>query len=162
MAGRPLWAPWRIEYVGADRTDPCPLCLAASGDGQEGKLVIDRGRRCLTMLNAFPYASGHLMTLPLRHVGALEALESDELTELMSLAQRAVRALREVMRPHGFNLGVNLGTAAGAGIDEHLHLHVVPRWEGDTNFMPLLADTRVLPEALDATRKRLAAAIAEV
>jgi ATP adenylyltransferase len=111
------------------------------------------------MLNAFPYAGGHLMVAPYRHVGDLEACEPDELQDLIALAQRAIRALREVAAPHGFNVGLNLGKVAGAGFGDHLHLHVVPRWEGDTNFMPVLADTRVISEALAATQAALAEAL---
>ena len=114
------------------------------------------------MLNAFPYAPGHVMVAPSRHVAALEDLNEDELLDLMRLAQRAVLAQKAAMSPDGFNTGLNLGKVAGAGIEEHLHLHVVPRWSGDTNFMPLLADTPVVPQALEATRDALAAALKEL
>jgi len=120
-------------------------------------MVIARGERCLVLLNRFPYASGHLMVLPTRHVGDFTALDADELTETMQLAQHSVRILTDVMAPSGFNIGLNVGQAAGAGIDEHLHLHVVPRWPGDTNFMPVLNHTNVLPQALAATRDELVA-----
>jgi diadenosine tetraphosphate (Ap4A) HIT family hydrolase len=111
------------------------------------------------MLNAYPYASGHVMVVPYRHIADLEELTADELGEVMVLARRAVTALRDTMAPHGFNIGLHLGAAAGAGVAEHLHLHVVPRWEGDTNFMPVIGNTRVVPEALDATRSSIAAAL---
>ena len=121
----------------------------------EHSLVVDRGSRCLTMLNAFPYASGHVMVTPRRHVGQLDELEDAEAAELMSMSQRAIVALRRLMTPAGFNVGLNLGEAAGAGFRDHLHLHVVPRWTGDTNFMPVIAGVNVLPEALAATAEAL-------
>ncbi|HWE10962.1 MAG TPA: HIT domain-containing protein [Solirubrobacteraceae bacterium] len=162
MSKHPLWAPWRIEYVTGEKSGECIFCAAARGEGADGGLVLDRGRQCFAMLNSFPYASGHTMVVPYRHVGDLLSLGQEELGEIMQLAQRIVRALTAVMSPEGFNIGLNLGEAAGAGIAEHLHLHVVPRWAGDTNFMPVLAETNVLPQALEATRDALAAALAEV
>ncbi len=122
--------------------------------------MIERGARCLTLLNAFPYTPGHVMVAPHRHVASLEELDDDELLGLMKLASNAVGALREAMTPAGYNVGLNLGAVAGAGIADHLHLHVVPRWQGDTSFMPLLAGTHVIPQALDATRGVLLAALA--
>jgi ATP adenylyltransferase len=162
MEDRPLWAPWRIEYIKGPKPDACIFCAAVAANDDADARVIDRGERCLTMLNAFPYASGHVMVAPHRHVGDLDACEPGELGELMALSQRAIRALREVVSPDGFNVGLNLGKVAGAGVDDHLHLHVVPRWQGDTNFMPVLADTHVVPEALDATRAMLAEAVARL
>jgi ATP adenylyltransferase len=161
-AGRPLWAPWRLEYVRADKSGRCPFCDAAAQGDDRRSLVVERGVRCVTMLNAYPYASGHVMVLPRRHVAQLQELDAEEVGELMQLTQRAIRALSEAMAPHGFNVGLNLGEAAGAGVADHLHQHVVPRWSGDTNFMPVIADTRVLPEALEATRARLAAVLARL
>jgi|SRR5438132_2122549 len=161
MDERPLWAPWRIEYVERPRADECIFCSAAQG-GKHRWAVIDRGERCFTMLNAYPYTSGHVMVAPYRHVGGLPELDDAELLELMRLARRAIAAQTEAMSPDGFNAGLNLGTVAGAGIADHLHLHVVPRWEGDTNFMPVIAGTRVLPQALEATREALLAALERV
>ena len=135
------------------------FCVASNRPEPDASLVIERGERCLTMLNAFPYASGHLMVAPHRHVDQLDELTEAESHELMQLTRRAIAALRAVMSPGGFNVGLNLGEVAGAGIADHLHLHIVPRWQGDTNFMPLLADTRVMPQALDATRNALIGAI---
>lgn len=153
-----LWAPWRLEYVqAADEQPGCVFCLARDGDDEE-RLVVARGERALVLLNKFPYASGHLLVAPLRHVGELGALEDGEALELHRLATRGVEALTGEYAPDGFNLGWNLGRAAGAGIVDHVHLHVVPRWSGDTNFMPVLADVRVLPEHLTESRRRLAAA----
>jgi ATP adenylyltransferase len=154
MSERPLWAPWRIEYITAPKSEGCVFCNPAPSH------VIERGERCFVLLNAFPYAPGHLMVAPSRHVAELQQLEDPELLELMRLARRAVAALGAAMGPDGFNLGANLGEVAGAGIAGHLHLHVVPRWLGDTNFMPLLADTHVIPQALEATRAVLLEALA--
>lgn len=159
MGERPLWAPWRIEYITGPKRGECIFCLPASSDADEDNLVVRRGQSSLVMLNRFPYAPGHLMVAPYRHVAELDELSAAESSELMALAKDAVAALRELMTPQGFNLGLNLGAVAGAGIAEHLHLHVVPRWEGDTNFMPLLADTHVIPQALEVTREALAAAL---
>lgn len=156
MTQRPLWAPWRLDYVRRNQSQTgCPFCVGAAGEDE--RLVIARGAHCFVMLNRFPYASGHLMVLPARHVGDLDLLDHDEMTEAMAFVQHSVRALKKVMSPNGFNVGLNLGQAAGAGIDEHIHLHVVPRWLGDINFMPMLAGTHVLPQALAASRDELVA-----
>lgn len=162
VSERPIWAPWRIEYITGEKPAGCVFCAAARGEGDDSARVLERGRRCFAMLNAFPYASGHTMLVPYRHVADLLALDQDELDDLLHLTRRSVRALTAVMSPEGFNVGLNLGEAAGAGIAEHLHMHVVPRWAGDTNFMPVLADTHVLPQALDAARDALTAALAEL
>jgi ATP adenylyltransferase len=153
MTERPLWAPWRIEYITGPKGDQCIFC-----DPDPAHLV-ERGERCVTILNAYPYAPGHVMVAPLRHVGELDELEDPELLELMQRAKRAIAAQRKAMNPEGFNVGLNLGTVAGAGIADHLHLHVVPRWEGDTNFMPMLAETRVISQALEETRNVLVEAL---
>ncbi len=160
MSNRPLWAPWRIDYITGEKSPGCVFCAAAAGEGDDAALVLERGQRCFTMLNAFPYTSGHAMVLPYRHVADLLDLEEDELAEMMSLTRRSQRALTSLMSPQGFNIGLNIGEAAGAGIAEHVHLHIVPRWSGDTNFMPVLADTHVVPEALEATRDAVTAALA--
>jgi ATP adenylyltransferase len=153
---KPLWAPWRLEYIQqADELDRCIFCEP------EEELVVARSERALVVLNKFPYASGHLMVAPLRHTGEFGSLDEDEAAAVHALAARGIEALRTVYAPDGFNLGWNLGRVAGAGIEDHVHLHVVPRWNGDTNFMPVLADVKVLPEHLLETRRRLAAAWAE-
>jgi ATP adenylyltransferase len=145
-----LWAPWRLKYVQGDRGEQgCVFCLAAEPGDDEARYVLQRGEHAFTMLNAFPYNSGHLMVSPRRHVGSLEDLDDAELLELMRLTQRALRAVRAEYRPDGFNLGVNEGTIAGAGFADHVHLHVVPRWAADNNFMAVTADTRVLPQSLE-------------
>ena len=161
MSERPLWAPWRIEYITRPAEGACIFCAIADGQDRD-EVLLERGDRCFTLLNAFPYASGHVMVAPYRHVGGLGELDDEELLELMQLTRRAMQALSEVMSPDGFNAGLNLGVEAGAGIADHLHMHVVPRWQGDTNFMPVLAGTRVVPQALAATREALVAALGRV
>jgi ATP adenylyltransferase len=155
---RQLWAPWRLEYVErADEETGCLFCRAASGPDEE-LLVVHRGRDAFVLLNRFPYSSGHVMVAPQRHVGDLGDLSDDEVLELHRLASQGLGALSATYGPHGYNLGWNLGRIAGAGVVDHVHLHVVPRWAGDTNFMPVLADVKVIPEHLVETRRRLAEA----
>jgi ATP adenylyltransferase len=155
---RRLWAPWRLEYIqAADEQEGCFFCRAASGDDDEG-LVVRRGEHAFVLLNRYPYASGHLMVAPFRHEGEFGELAAEEALEIHRLAASGLGALAESMGPQGFNVGWNLGRIAGAGVVGHVHLHVVPRWAGDTNFMPVLADVKVLPEALGDTRRKLAAA----
>ena len=144
----------------ADSISGCIFCAAASGD--EASLTVGGSERAFALLNRYPYTSGHTMVAPRAHVGDLAALDAGTLAEMMALAQRVVRALQQVYAPHGFNLGLNLGEAAGAGITDHLHLHVVPRWRGDTNFMSVNADVRVLPENLAETQAKLAEALEAV
>ena len=155
---KPLWAPWRLEYVThADELPGCPLCAEAVGEVEES-LVVQRGSTAFALLNKFPYSSGHLLVAPHVHTGELAELGDETALEIHRLALAAIEALRATYRPAGFNLGWNLGRAAGAGIVDHVHLHVVPRWAGDTSFMPVLGDAKVLPEHLLATRERLQAA----
>jgi ATP adenylyltransferase len=151
-----LWAPWRLEYVGgADEQEGCIFCRAVAGDDEDG-FVLHRGREAFALLNRFPYASGHLMVAPYRHVGEFSELGEGEALEVHRLASQGMGALAQSYGPQGFNLGWNLGRIAGAGVTDHVHLHVVPRWAGDTNFMPVLADVKVLPEHLVETRRKLA------
>jgi ATP adenylyltransferase len=151
-----LWAPWRLEYIKrADEETGCVFCRAASLEDEEG-LVVHRGEHAFVLMNKFPYSSGHLMVASYRHVGEFAELTDEEALEVHRLAASGIAALAEVYGPQGYNLGWNLGRIAGAGIVDHVHLHVVPRWAGDTNFMPVLADIKVLPEHLIETRKRLA------
>lgn len=146
-----------MSYVSgaAGRQEGCFLCAAGAADNDRAALVLCRRPRAFLLLNAFPYTPGHLMVALARHTGPLEEATLEELTEIMALVQSAIRALNTVYRPDGFNVGVNQGRVAGAGVEEHLHIHVVPRWNGDTNFMPVLGDVRVLPEALETTYDRL-------
>jgi ATP adenylyltransferase len=157
---KPLWAPWRLEYiVQADELQGCVFCAEGAGELPEAEsLLVHRGETAAAILNKYPYSSGHLMAAPLRHVGALAELSAEEALELHRLSVAGIDALTAVYAPDGFNLGWNLGRVAGAGIVDHVHLHVVPRWSGDTNFMPVLADVKVLPEHLLETRDRLRAA----
>ena len=158
-----LHAPWRIEYILSPkppRSDASLFTQIAQSGDDEGHLVVARERTCFALLNRYPYNGGHLMVVPYKQVSELSGLTDDELTGLMQLTRRCVEALTRLMKPDGFNIGMNVGRSAGAGIEEHLHLHIVPRWNGDTNFMPVLADTKVLPEALADTAARLRAALA--
>jgi ATP adenylyltransferase len=145
-----------MRYVQGDRKDEgCIFCLAAASGNDEARLVLHRGERCLVILNAFPYNSGHLMVSPHRHTPSIENLDGGELLEFMTLTQRTLRAVRAEYSPDGFNLGVNEGEIAGAGFAGHVHLHVVPRWAADNNFMPVTADTRVLPQSLQDSYSQL-------
>lgn len=152
-----LWAPWRVEYFKTGAT-PDFLLHAAQATEDAPHLVVARRKSTFLIMNRYPYAVGHMMVVPYRKVADLAALTDVEKLELWELAEHAQRLLREVVRAQGFNIGLNLGKCAGAGVVEHLHLHVVPRWEGDNNFMPVLTDTRILPEALDALYQKLIAA----
>lgn len=153
-----LFAPWRFSYVsGAAHSSHCIFCLAANG-GRE-TLTVARGERVFAVLNRYPYTAGHLMVAPKAHGGDLASLDRETLTELMEMAQSLLRALDRVYRPHGYNLGFNLGEAAGAGIVDHLHLHIVPRFRGDTNFMTTNAAVRVVPEDLEQTWSKITQAL---
>jgi ATP adenylyltransferase len=153
---KPLWAPWRLEYIQqADEVEGCVFCAEAAGDLGDESLLVHRGSCAIAILNKYPYSSGHLMAAPVRHVGSFSELSDEEALEVHALARSGIAALGQVYGPDGFNLGWNLGRVAGAGIADHVHLHVVPRWSGDTNFMPVLADLKVIPEHLLETRERL-------
>ncbi len=153
-----IWAPWRMTYIRRHRKPAgCIFCRAARQRRDAANLLLHRGRLGFVLMNLYPYNSGHLLVAPYSHVDSLEALTADESLELIRLTTLSLRALREEVRPEGFNLGINLGRVSGAGIEAHLHLHVVPRWNGDTNFMPLFSETRVIPEHLRTTYNRLAA-----
>jgi ATP adenylyltransferase len=157
-----LWTPHRMVYIKGenkpphdDAGDDCPFC-AAPNRSDEDALIVARGTHVYAVLNLYPYASGHLMSVPYRHVADYPDLDADETRELAEFTQRAMQVLRAVMAPHGFNLGINQGQVAGAGIAAHLHQHIVPRWGGDTNFMPIVGRTRVLPELLADARRAIA------
>ncbi len=160
-----LWAPWRGEYVKSAQNqdaEGCIFCdLPAKGD-DEAALILARSEKSFAILNAYPYNSGHLMIAPFRHVGNVEDLENEELLDSQKLLQTAIKALKEAMQPEGFNVGMNLGRVAGTGVPDHLHWHVVPRWNGDTNFMPVVAHNKVLPELLDETYSKLFSAIGRI
>jgi ATP adenylyltransferase len=151
-----LWTPWRLDYV-TEASVPLPGCIfcAAVAGPEPDPLVVFRGRTAFVILNKFPYNNGHLMVVPQRHIGRLVDLTAEELAEFATLTQSAERVLTDIYRPHGFNMGLNLGRSAGAGVLDHVHMHVVPRWNGDTNFMAVVGETRVLPEELPATAARV-------
>ena len=153
---RPLWAPWRIEYILSEKEDECFLCRMFTEPNDRENLVLFRGETCAVIMNRFPYNSGHLMIAPTRHIAGMEDLTDEESLEMNRLTTRSIKVLSEVMNPEGFNIGTNLGRAAGAGLEDHLHRHLVPRWVGDTNFMPVMSDTHVVPAALQATCDLLA------
>ena len=150
MVGERIWAPWRFAYVkDAAKNETCVFCDAPAAGDDEGKLIVHRGERSFVILNLYPYTDGHLMVSPFEHVARLQDVAAETLVEMLALAQRAMRRLDEAYEPQGYNVGFNQGRVAGAGVDGHIHLHVVPRWAGDTNFMPVLADTRVMPQTLE-------------
>jgi ATP adenylyltransferase len=160
-----LWAPWRMEYVEGPKStggEGCIFCEKPAADASEdaGNLIVFRGDTCFVILNSFPYNNGHLMVVPYRHVDRLDGLDDAELAELGQLTARCVSVLDGAYGPDGYNVGINLGAAGGAGIAGHLHQHIVPRWRGDTNFMPVVADTRVLPEALSRSFDKIAGGFA--
>ena len=153
-----LWSPWRLDYVtGVAKAprDDCVFCSARARSEPES-LIVTRGQACFVVLNLYPYNNGHVMVVPNRHIGSLAEASRPELAELMTMTRRAEMALTEAYRPHGMNMGINLGRPAGAGVPGHLHMHVVPRWDGDTNFMTVVGSTRVVPEVPSQTLKRLA------
>ena len=154
-----LWSPWRLEYLTAPKAEGCIFCHAAESDNDRENLVLLRGERAFLILNRFPYNNGHFMAVPYNHVPSLEDLDAPTLTEIMLLLNRGMAALRALMHPHGFNVGANLGQVAGAGVEDHVHLHVVPRWAGDTNFMPVIGDMRVVPQTWMQTYDDLKAAL---
>lgn len=155
-----MWAPWRMAYVSAEHDlefegPRCVFCdLPAQGDDARA-LILARGQHCFVIMNAYPYASGHLMVVPYSHLDRLTDMPQEAVAEMMDLARTAQEVLSEAMHPHGYNLGMNQGSAAGAGIADHLHLHLVPRWSGDTNFMPVTGDVRVMPQSLEETYEML-------
>jgi len=153
-----LWAPWRMKYitgVADKKNEGCIFCDKPKRKTDKANYILCRGKKAFVMMNIFPYNNGHLMIAPYRHGGDFIQLNDEELLEMMHLAQACQRTMNKVMKPQGFNLGFNLGRVAGAGIEDHVHLHLVPRWNGDTNFMPVLADTKVVSEALEDTYKKL-------
>jgi len=152
---RTLWAPWRMAYIEGERTEGCLFCDKARQRADRADLILYRGPLTYVVMNLYPYSNGHLMVVPYRHCGGLDTLTAEESLEIMQSSQQCIRVLQRAFRAEGFNVGFNLGRAAGAAVAEHVHLHVVPRWVGDTNFMPVLADTKVMPEYLRAGYDRL-------
>ena len=150
-----IWAPWRIKYIQMEKPEKCVLCEKPGENNDEASYILFRGKLNFIILNSFPYNPGHLMVAPYRHAAALDDLTDEERDEHYALVTRAIKALRAEFNPGGFNIGANLGRVAGAGIEDHFHSHIVPRWQGDTNCMPVIADTRVIPEALADTYRKL-------
>ena len=158
-----LWAPWRMKYIlGPKQKGGCPFCIPQDGHLDREHYVVYRGHSCFVILNRYPYAAGHVMVIPCRHVSDLTQLTDEETAEMSALVRLSCRALRQMSRPDGLNVGINLGEAAGAGIGMHLHVHIVPRWNGDSNFMAVTGGVRVIPESLEDTRDRLAAVFLEL
>ena len=158
VATQRIWAPWRLEYVkdaSKDNSDACVFCAALEAGDDEANLIVHRGEHCFVILNKFPYTNGHLMIAPYAHDGSIADLDAPTLAEMMALSQRAIGALDDAYAPQGYNVGFNQGRVAGAGVEHHIHMHVVPRWGGDTNFMPVLADTRVMPQSLEQSYEAL-------
>jgi ATP adenylyltransferase len=147
-----LWAPWRMEYILSEKEKECIFCLALS---DEGNLALYKGSLSMVMMNKYPYINGHLLVAPNRHIAGLDNLTLEEMADLLSTVKNAIEILKRVMKPDGFNVGLNLGVVAGAGVEQHLHFHIVPRWHGDTNAMTVFAEVRVIPEHLEATYRNL-------
>lgn len=150
-----IWAPWRIKYIETSKPEECILCEKPTENNDAQNYILHRGEKNFVILNSYPYNPGHLMVVPYRHVSSPEELNEAERSEHFEIVSRCINVLRQALNPGGFNVGMNIGKTAGAGIEDHIHTHVVPRWQGDTNFMPVLADVRVIPEALAATYQKL-------
>lgn len=158
-----LWAPWRMPYIEEGERQPgCLFCNKVRENRDEDNYILYRAERCFVMMNLYPYNSGHLMVVPYQHVGRIEEIHPETGAELFQVVQLATNALQECMSPDGFNTGINQGKVSGAGVADHIHVHIVPRWNGDTNFMPVLADTKVMPELLSATASKLRPLFAQV
>jgi ATP adenylyltransferase len=155
MSEERLWAPWRLEYIKGPKPAECIFCSKPSLGDDAAARIVTRGERAFVMLNTYPYNNGHVMISPYEHLPSIEGLSDESLLDVMHLTQRSLAALREAYSPEGFNIGVNQGKVAGAGVEGHVHVHVVPRWGADTNFMPVIGATRVLPQSLDDSWKAL-------
>ena len=158
-----LWAPWRAKYIESfsneEKSENCLFCEKAKEDENEKNLVLLKGKTCYIIMNRFPYNSGHLMIVPYKHTANITDLSDEENLDLMNMLKKSINALNKALKPHGFNIGINLGRVSGAGIAEHIHLHIVPRWNGDTNFMPVLSETKVISELLEDTYKKIKEAL---
>jgi len=150
-----LWAPWRMDYIKSDKSKECIFCTAPQANDDMGRKLLYRGEWSFVIINIYPYSNGHLMISPYRHLACITELTGKEMAEIGTLTQKSMAILREAYHPDGFNVGYNIGKSGGAGFDEHIHAHIVPRWTGDTNFMPVLAETKVHPEHIEATFQRL-------
>ncbi len=150
-----IWAPWRIKYIQTEKPAGCILCEKPKQNNDALNYILHRGDRNFIIMNSYPYNPGHLMIAPYRHIANLEELTGEELHEHFQIVSRSIKILKQVFNPAGFNIGINMGKVAGTGIDDHIHTHIVPRWQGDTNFMPVISDIRVVPEALAETYEKL-------
>ncbi len=150
-----LWAPWRMKYIVGAKSKGCLFCQKAKENKDKENYLVYRGKKGFIILNTFPYNNGHLMVVPYKHTSCFEDLGEEELIEIGRLIKKSVAILKKSLNPQGFNIGANLGRIAGAGIEDHIHIHIVPRWEGDTNFMPVMGKTKVIPELLEDTYKKL-------
>jgi ATP adenylyltransferase len=153
-----IWAPWRLAYVkdaSKDSEEECIFCAKPAANADEENLIVHRGEHSFVILNLYPYTNGHLMVSPYEHIGRIQELPAETVAEMMSLSQLAMTRLEDVYSPHGYNVGFNQGRVAGAGVEHHIHMHVVPRWGGDTNFMPVIADTKVMPQTLEQSYEAL-------
>lgn len=151
-----IWAPWRRKFIAHPKPKDCLFCRLAKSKKDAENLLLKRGRKVFSLLNLYPYNNGHLMVAPYRHVGNFEELTSQEVSETFELAQEAIKKLKKLIKPEGFNVGFNIGAVAGAGYDKHIHMHIVPRWGGDTNFMPVVSGDKVISESLESMRRQLA------
>jgi len=156
-----IWAPWRAVYIGGDHGDKCIFCEKSESGQDEQNLILLRGDLTFVLLNLYPYNNGHLLIAPKRHVGEIEEINDDEMVELYKMTQKMIKVLR-AFKPEGFNVGANLGRVAGAGVPGHFHIHVVPRWNGDTNFMPVIGEVKVISESLEETYKKLKESLAKL
>lgn len=150
-----LWAPWRMGYILSDKDQNCIFCPGEDRGKDAERLILFSGEQSLVMMNRFPYNNGHLLVAPVRHVAGLDELGSEEMLDLLLTVRKSIGVLKKAMKPEGFNVGLNLGHVAGAGIEEHIHFHIVPRWNGDTNYMTVLDDVRVIPEHIQETYEKL-------
>ena len=150
-----LWAPWRIEYILGEKPDGCIFCVSSGRESDREKLILHRTPHSFVMLNRYPYTNGHLMVAPFRHTAEMADLSDEEMLDLFKAVRLCRTVLQKTAAPQGFNIGINLGRAAGAGVDEHIHIHIVPRWNGDTNYMTVIGDIRVMPENLMSTYEKL-------
>jgi ATP adenylyltransferase len=157
-----IWAPWRVQYITANKQEGCIFCDKPGQDLDEQNMILSKGEHAFIMMNAFPYNNGHLMVAPYRHVADVSELTDTEMLCLMRLVALGKEVLTKAFKPDGFNIGINMGRVAGAGIADHIHIHIVPRWNGDTNFMPVIADTKVMPQALTETYKQLMEALKQI
>lgn len=158
MANFRIWAPWRLAYVkdaAKDIEEQCIFCAKPAAGDDRANLIVHRGESCFVILNLFPYTNGHLMVAPYEHIGRLQEIPAATLTEMMELAQKGMDGLERAYEPHGYNVGFNQGRVAGAGVEHHIHMHVVPRWAGDNNFMPVIADTKVMPQSIEQSFEAL-------